>query len=202
VTALDQHFIDIGACDEGRAWVAANCTTAADCWQKLLEEKRFDWALWWYSTERGPALESMLHRWALRAARVHAANACQKAGLTDHAATLRALPDNATLEQIRSASAAARAASDAASDARAAASAASDAARAAAWAAAWAASAASDAARAAAWAAAWAAACDAAWDARAARDAARDAERDQQLADLRELCTSPWGCAGIDGGAK
>ena len=186
---LDQHFIAIGACNEGRAWVAANCTSADDCWQKLLDQKRLEWALWWYSTERGPALPALLHRWALRAARVHAASACESAGLLDHAAALRALPDNATLEQIRAAAwAASWAASSAAASASWAAWAAAWAARDAAWAAARAAQDAASAARAAR-DAAWAAASDA-WA--AARAAAWAAEQNQQLADLRELCSCPW----------
>ena len=185
MTALDNHFLDIGACEEGRAWVAAHCTTAADCWQMLLAQKRFDWALWWYSMDGGPQLATLMHRWALRAARVHAANACESAGLLDHAANLRALPDDATLEQIRAASGAAACAARAASnDAAWAARAAWDACEA--WDA-WDAWAARSAARAAV-----AAACAAGAARAASSDAACAAERDQQLEDLRELAACPW----------
>jgi hypothetical protein len=111
MTKLDEHFIKIDACETGRAWVAANCTTAQQCWELLAKGKRIDWMLWWLSTDGGaPAAAELARRWALRAARVHAANACEKSGILDHAATLRALPDDATCEQIEAAARAAWAA--------------------------------------------------------------------------------------------
>jgi len=138
--------------------------------------------------EVGPVLVELARIWALRAARVYAAKACDKAGLTDHAAKLRALPDAATPEEIKVAAwDAARDAWDAwaardawdaswaARDAWDAARAAARAARAA-WDAAW------DAARDASWAAR--AAWDAAWNARAAWDAAWAAEQRQQNTEL------------------
>jgi hypothetical protein len=199
MTKLDKHFLSIDACETGRTWVAAHCTTAQQCWGMLAKGKRIDWMLWWLSTDGGaPAAAELARRWALRAARVHAANACEKSGILDHAATLRALPDDATCEQIEAAARAAEAAARAARAARAA----GDAAWVAAWAAAW-----------AAWEAAWAAARgagdaaeaagDAASAARNARDAARgaarnawaarNAELDQQIAEILFLQPSaPW----------
>jgi hypothetical protein len=199
MTKLDEHFIKIDACETGLAWVAANCTTAQQCWELLAKEKRIDWMLWWLCVDgAAPAAAELARRWALRAARVHAANACEKSGILDHAATLRALPDDATCEQIeaaaRAAEAAARAAGDAARGAR-------DAAEAAARAAAWAAWAARDAARGARDAAeaagdaasAASAARGAAWAAARNAGAARNAELDQQIADLLTLQPSaPW----------
>jgi hypothetical protein len=178
MTKLDEHFIKIDACETGRTWVAAHCTTAQQCWGMLAKEKRIDWMLWWLSTDGGaPTAAELARRWALRAARVHAANACEKSGILDHAATLRALPDDATCEQIE---AAARAAGDAAWVA--------------AWAAAWAARAAArDAAGAAAWDAARAAGASARASARAAGSAGAAAELDQQIAEILFLQPSaPW----------
>ena len=104
MTKLDKHFLSINACETGRTWVAANCTTAQQCWESLAKEKLIDWMLWWLSTDGGaPTAAELARRWALRAARVHAANACEKSGILDHAATLRALPDDATCEQIEAA---------------------------------------------------------------------------------------------------
>jgi hypothetical protein len=154
----------------------------------LAKEKRIDWMLWWLSTDGGaPTAAELARRWALRAARVHAANACEKSGILDHAATLRALPDDATCEQIE---AAARAAEAAARAARAAARAAAGAA---AGASARAAGSAGDAAWDAAWDAARAAGASAGASARAAGDAGAAAELDQQIADLLSLQPSaPW----------
>jgi hypothetical protein len=196
MTKLDEHFIEIDACETGRTWVAANCTTAQQCWELLAKEKRLDWLLWWLCVDgAAPAAAELARRWALRAARVHAANACEKSGILDHAATLRALPDDATCEQIEAAARAAEAAARAAWAARNAAWDAAEAAARAAW-----------AARDAAWDAAWAAARASGATARAARaargaagaaarasGAARNAELDQQIADLLTLQPSaPW----------
>lgn len=55
---------------------------------------------------------------ALRAARIHAANACEMVGLNEHADVLRALPDSATPSQIEAALRAVWNAQDAARDAQ------------------------------------------------------------------------------------
>ena len=109
MTKLDQHFIDNGACQQGREWVAANCATATECWQKLLDASRVDWAIWWYVRDRGfdKRVESLARRTVLRAVRVHAANAMDAAKLPEQARALRAVPDTATFAEMRSASAAA-----------------------------------------------------------------------------------------------
>jgi hypothetical protein len=187
MTKLDQHFIDNGACDAGREWVSGICLTAAECWGKLLDEGRAEWAIWWYVRDRGfdDAARKLAHRWALRAARVHAANAMDAAKLPEQAKKLRALPDNASLGEIQDA--AASAASAAASAARWSASVAASAASAAASAARWSASVASAAASAAS-----AAASAARWSASVASAAAADAERKQQCADMREMLSCPW----------
>jgi hypothetical protein len=201
MTKLDEHFIKIGACEPGRTWVAAHCTKAQQCWESLAKKQHIGWMLWWLCVDgaAAPTAAELARRWALRTARVHAANACEKAGILDHAAALRTLPDDATCEQIELAArgAAAWAARDAAWDA--------------AWAASWAAQAAAwaarDAAR-AAWAsgaAARAAARDAAWASGAAARAAAlaagaagaaagaAAELDQQIAEILFLQPSaPW----------
>ena len=176
MTKLDQHFIDNGACRPGRKWVAQNCSTAVECWQRLLDEGRASWALWWYVRDRGfdAKAEALARRMVLRAARVHAANAMDAAKLPEQARALRAIPDTATFGEIRSvvaaASAAARwsAAADAA-DAADAAAAAGDAAAAAHWS--------DDAAR---------------WSAAVAAASADAAERKQQIADIREMLECPW----------
>jgi len=211
MTKLDQHFIDNGACQQGREWVAANCATATECWQKLLDASRVDWAIWWYVRDRGfdKRVESLARRTVLRAVRVHAANAMDAAKLPEQARALRAVPDTATFAEMRSASAAADAAARdaawvaawvAARDAAAvAADAAADADAAARWSAAAAADAddadvaASEAAAAADAAARWSAAAAAAAAARwSAAAAAAAAERKQQIADIRELLKCPW----------
>lgn len=105
MTKLDQHFIDNGACASGREWVEQNCATATECWQRLLAEVRIDWALWWYVRDRGfdVRAEKLARKIVLRAARVYAANAMDAAGLPEQAGALRAIPDAATFEEIRSA---------------------------------------------------------------------------------------------------
>ena len=101
MTKLDEHFLSIGACAPGREWVAANCATAQQCWELLAKEKSIDWMLWWLCADGGSATAAELaRRWALRAARVHAASALESAGLFDRAVLLRSLPDDATCEQI------------------------------------------------------------------------------------------------------
>jgi hypothetical protein len=111
MTKLDEHFDKIGACEPGRTWVSANCADAATAWRMLLDEKRVDWAVWWLFTDRPwSETEPLLRRWVLRAARVYAATACEKAGLADQAATLRALPDDASFDAIARAARAVRAA--------------------------------------------------------------------------------------------
>ena len=133
-------------------------------------ERRIDWAVWWLFTDRPwSETEPLLRRWVLRAARVYAATACEKAGLADQAATLRALPDDASFDAIARAARAVRAA----------------------WAAvgaAWAA----DRAASAADSAVWADRADRAARAASAADrAARAAEIDQHIAEIRELFPAP-----------
>jgi hypothetical protein len=205
MTKLDQHFINIDACPPGREWVSTNCTTAAECWEKLLAEMRVEWAIWWYVRDRGfdARAEKLARRMVLRAVG-YAANAMDAAKLPEQAKTLRAIPVTATFEEIeRSALAAARdawAAGDAvwaawaaARDAARAAGAARAAAKAAAGAAGAAAKAAAGAAGAAGAAVAAAAAAGAAVAAAAAvRVAVWAAEQKQQIADIRELFECPW----------
>jgi hypothetical protein len=185
MTKLDQHFINIDACHPGREWVSANCTTAAECWEKLLAEMRVDWALWWYVRDRGfdARAEKLARRMVLRAVG-YAANAMDVAKLPEQAKTLRAIPVTATFEEIERSAGAVRAAGAAVAAAWAAGAArAARAARAAV-----AAVAAAGAAGAAVAAAAAAGAAGAAGDA----GAAGAAEQKQQIADIRELFECPW----------
>lgn len=101
-TKLDQHFVDIGACQSGRDWVAENCATAAECWQKLLDEGRIKWLLWWYVRERGfdAKAESLARRMVMRSVE-YAAKAMDAAKLPEQARTLRALPCTAPFAEIR-----------------------------------------------------------------------------------------------------
>ena len=98
MTALDQHFLDIGACTSGREWIAANCQTAAQAWELLLAKKRVDWAMWWLATDGGwSAVEPLLRRWVLRILRKGAP------ALVDVATAerLRAIADTATWDELR-----------------------------------------------------------------------------------------------------
>jgi hypothetical protein len=54
--------------------LAANCTTAAECWKKLLDDRRLDLACWWLALDGGwSAVEPLMRRWVLRALRSGAA---------------------------------------------------------------------------------------------------------------------------------
>lgn len=168
MTKLDQHFIDNGACDTCRRWVAENCATAAECWEKLLDQGRIEWALWWYVSDRefDTRATELARRLALRTARVHIAEILDTAEAPSIAKRMREISDTATLDDIALAARDARAALDART------------------------------ARTALGALAALAALDAldartARAARAARTALGD-ERKQQIADIRELLECPW----------
>ena len=98
MTVLDQHLIDIGACQQACAAAAERCQTAAQAWELLLTEKRVDWAMWWLATDGGwSAVEPLLRRWVLRILRKGAP------ALVDVATAerLRAIADTATWDELR-----------------------------------------------------------------------------------------------------
>ena len=184
------------ACDDGREWAIANCSTMQEAW----ETARREWLIW-IATRPGVASDAQLRKFAVWSARqVQYLMTDQRSIEALNIAERFAEGDATDLELAESwdaARAAACDAADAADAAWAAAWAAEWAAADAAWAAAWAA--ARDAAWAAAWAAEWAAAdaaraagaaARAAADAaRAAADAARDAALSAQDAWLRKNIT-------------
>jgi len=211
VCTLDQHFVAIGACSEGKAWVAERGLDALGTWHALLDAGRFDWAIWWVTKERGgKAIEPVVRKAVLRASRVYAANACETAGIKEHAALLRSLKNNSSFATISAYADAASSAAYAyhsvsyadyvaAYAANASAAYPANAAAAAAYAAAYASSSATYAAYSAASSASASAysAASAAYAASAAASAyaggmKRDEERKLQIIDMRELCACPW----------
>ena len=101
-TKLDQHFVDIGACQSGREWVAENCATSVECWKKLIDEGRIEWLLWWYVRDRGfdDKAAAVVRRMVMRSVE-YAAKAMDAATLPEQARTLRAIPGTATFAEIR-----------------------------------------------------------------------------------------------------
>ena len=193
MTVLDQHLIDIGACQQACAAAAERCQTAAQAWELLLTEKRVDWAVWWLAIDGGwPAAEPLLRRWVLRILRERAPAFVDVATVE----RLRTIADTATWDELqeglRAFANANALASDLASDLDLDLALALDHAHAIARALA------RDIAHALALANALARALASALASASVLALALARDVDQQVADLRELCKCPWTEPGVN----
>lgn len=94
------------------AWLAAQADTSPH--RAVIDCPRGSWLLWLASQVDYPAhdLESVVRPAVLRAARVYAADACERAGLFGHATILRTLPGGAPWLDIKRAAYAAEGAAE------------------------------------------------------------------------------------------